>query len=119
MLRAFCLDGDDVHRSNIPLLQGHLLSTPLERFEEVWIFPGAIFHFRPTEELVVTWRNCAKIKMPGLICRCLFVEAQLTAVRFVRHQHDPQSCGGDSLCVGDPSLRAGTLGTDGPFCKPK
>src|SRR5213075_1764653 len=68
LFRAFRPDGDNVYRFGVRFLDRNLLPAIFKCSEEIWIFPGTIFHFLPSEDFVVAGCHPSQKIASVLIC---------------------------------------------------
>src|SRR5207302_3248884 len=115
LFRAFRPDGHNVHRFRVRFLDRNLLPAIFKCSDEIWIFPGTILHFLPSEDFVVAGCNPSQKIASVLICGRFLIETGLISVGLIRHQHNPHPGDGKIVLVGDRPLNASTARADRYF----
>src|SRR5205814_9554199 len=103
-LGDFRPDRDNIRRLGVPLLYRNLLTAILKCPEEIWIFPSDIFHFVPTEDLVVAGHNPSHQIVPKLIRGCFLYWTRLIGVRLIPLQKQRHASHRKVILVGDVSF---------------
>src|SRR5215469_7865678 len=109
--RVFHLNQFQFDRFFVASLQVYRDTLFFRVFQEIRIFPLALFHTVPAEQIVFSRRQPTQVKVPVLIRRNGLEQVMLLSLCFFRHGHHPNTSHGQTLIVRHGSFYASPEGT--------